>query len=99
MASLAIDQFRVCPRDMVARRGVLEEDLSVTETNGKFSRRQFLAYQSIIDGGATEEQAAATFASAARDHPEWDWDEKMTWAEWEARRPRGRRTTGAPEPS
>jgi hypothetical protein len=71
----------------------------VTETNGKFSRRQFLAYQSIIDEGATEEQAAAILAAAAREHPEWDWDEEMTWAEWEARRPRGRRATESPRPS
>jgi hypothetical protein len=77
----------------------LEEDRLVTETNGKFSRRQFLAYQSIIDAGATLEQADGSLAAVAREHPEWDLNEEMTWAEWEARRPRGRRATETPRPS
>lgn len=68
----------------------------MTETNGKFSRRQFLAYQSIIDAGATLEQAAGSLAAVAREHPDWDLDEEMTWAEWEVRRPRGRRASEMP---
>ncbi|WP_056793435.1 MULTISPECIES: hypothetical protein [unclassified Nocardioides] len=69
----------------------------MTETNDRFSRRHFLAYQAIIDGGATQEQAAQSQATAVADHPEWDLDEEMTWAEWEARRPKGRRATEAPQ--
>ena len=76
---------------------VLKEDHLVTETNGRFSRRHFLAYQSIIDGGATEEQAAQRLAAAASEHPDWDLDEEMTWAEWEAQRPKGRRATESPQ--
>ena len=56
----------------------------MTETNGRFTRRNFLAYQSIIGEGATEEPAAAKLVSGVKEHPEWDWDEEMTWAEWES---------------
>jgi hypothetical protein len=69
----------------------LKEDAAVTQMNDKFSRRQFLAYQAIIEAGTTEEQAGGVVASAASEHPEWDLDEEMSWAEWEARRPPGRR--------
>lgn len=71
----------------------------MNEMTAKFSRRQFLAYESIIDAGTTEEQAASALMTAAREHPEWNLDEEMTWAEWQARRPRGRRSTEAPQPS
>jgi len=67
----------------------------VSDINGKFSRRQFLAYQSIIDAGQTAQQAADSVASAATQHPEWNLDEEMTWAEWgETQAPRGRRANG-----
>lgn len=67
----------------------------MSDINGKFSRRQFVAYQSIIDTGQTAEQAAQAVASAAIEHPDWNMDEEMTWAEWaEAQSPRGRRATG-----
>jgi len=71
----------------------------VTEIHSEFSRRQFLTYQSMIDAGTTAEQAAEALASAAREHPEWDRDEQMTWAEWDQRRPRGRRGMDLPKPS
>lgn len=72
----------------------------MSEIHSEYSRRQFLMYQSMIDAGTTAEQATETLASAATEHPEWDLDEQMTWAEWEERKPRGRRaTTDVPERS
>jgi hypothetical protein len=71
----------------------------MNETNARFSRRQFLVYESIIDAGTTEEQATGAVTTAAREHPEWNLDEEMTWAEWQTRRPRGRRATEEPQPS
>ncbi len=72
----------------------------MSEIDGKFSRSQFLAYQSIIDAGQTAQRAAEAVASAAGQHPEWNMDEEMTWAEWgDAQAPRGRRATGDQWPS
>lgn len=68
----------------------------MTETTGKFSRRQFLAYQAIIEAGSTEEQAAGAVAAAAREHPEWDLDEEISWGDWNAQSPRGRRAMRTP---
>lgn len=50
-----------------------------------FTRRQFLIYQTIIETDAPWMQAYEAVASTALAHPEWDMDEEMTWAEWQAR--------------
>lgn len=49
-----------------------------------FTRRQFLEYQAIM-GGTNLFLAKEAVASTAIEHPEWDMDEEMTWAEWLAR--------------
>lgn len=49
-----------------------------------FSRRQFLTYAAVIQG-APMALAIEAVASTALEHPEWDMDEQMTWAEWNAR--------------
>lgn len=71
----------------------------VTEMRNTYSRRQFVIYQSMIDAGTTEEQATEKVASAAREHPEWDLDEQLTWAAWDEQQPRGRRVTDPPQAS
>lgn len=49
-----------------------------------FTRRSYLVYRSVMEG--THALAAMeAVSSVAIEHPEWDMDEEMTWAEWEAR--------------
>lgn len=49
----------------------------------RFSRRQFLTYNAIVSG-APWGLALEAVSTTALEHPEWDMDEQMTWAEWEA---------------
>lgn len=51
----------------------------------EFTRRQFLTYRAVMSGSPTPAaiEAVANIASA---HPEWDMDESMTWAEWDAQK-------------
>lgn len=49
----------------------------------QYTRRQFLAYRLAMDGVPIM-AAQEAVASTAMEHPEWDMDEAMTWAEWEA---------------
>lgn len=48
-----------------------------------YTRRQFLEYTAIVNG-APWWIAKEAVASTAIEHPEWDMDQQMTWAEWEA---------------
>jgi hypothetical protein len=53
-----------------------------------YTRRQFMEYSRIMEGepGWTARQAVAT---AALEHPDWELEEEMTWAEWNERRDQG----------
>jgi len=61
-----------------------------------FTRREYMVYRAVM-AGAPALQATTAVASTALDHPEWDMDETMTWAQWEAHvrrvRAAGRRST------
>lgn len=59
-----------------------EEDLMREPSEREFSRRQFMIYEAAM-AGAPILLAAEAVASTAMEHPEWDMDETMTWAEWE----------------
>lgn len=48
-----------------------------------FTRRQFLTYQAVVRGTPMM-LAMEAVASTAIEHPEWDMDEELTWAEWES---------------
>lgn len=50
-----------------------------------FTRRQFLTYHALMQGDVDLWQAIEAVASTAIEHPEWDMDEAMTWAEWQAK--------------
>lgn len=52
----------------------------------KYSRRQYLVYQVLMsDPGKIDIfTAIEAVSSTAIEHPEWDLDEQMTWAEWMA---------------
>lgn len=47
-----------------------------------FSRRQFLTYRIVMDGTPIW-QAIEAVSSTAMEHPDWDMDQEMTWAEWQ----------------
>jgi len=56
------------------------------ETDKLITRRQWLTRQAIVNGsnGTTSAvEAVEAVSSAAGAHPEWDMEEKKTWAEWE----------------
>src|SRR3954462_692022 len=55
----------------------------------RYTRRQFLIYHAIMDGGADYFTAAEAVASTALEHPEWDMDETHTWREWQNSPPPG----------
>jgi hypothetical protein len=57
-----------------------------------FTRRNYLVYRSVMQGTHTL-AAMEAVSSTALAHPEWDMDEEMTWAEWEAHE-RGAATGG-----
>lgn len=50
-----------------------------------FTRRQFLTYQMVMEG-ANVWLAIEAVSSTAIEHPEWDMDEEMTWAQWQAKK-------------
>jgi hypothetical protein len=49
------------------------------------SRRTYLTIKALAAGGGLF-MAAEAVASTAIEHPEWDMDEKRTYAEWEAQK-------------
>ena len=48
-----------------------------------FTRRQYLEYRAAM-AGASIFAAREAVSSVAIEHPEWDMDEEMTWAQWDA---------------
>ena len=46
-----------------------------------YTRRQFMEYRRVMNGAPCW-VAKETVETAALEHPDWDLDEKMTWAEW-----------------
>lgn len=55
-----------------------------TSREAKYTRRQFMMYKLIMEG-TPHFLAAEAVSSTAIEHPEWDMDELMSWAEWELR--------------
>ena len=51
----------------------------------RFTRRQFLIYQTVVLDGTDVFAAVEAVASTAIEHPEWDMEEEMTWEEWKKR--------------
>ncbi len=49
-----------------------------------YTRRQFMEYSRIMEGEPCW-NARQAVATAALEHPDWELDEKMTWAEWNER--------------
>lgn len=49
----------------------------------KFTRRQYLTYECVMRGTPML-MAIEAVATTAIEHPEWNMDEEMTWAEWQA---------------
>ena len=47
----------------------------------KYTRRQFVLYQHVMEGGATDRGDDAV-AAYVREHPSADLDELMTFADW-----------------
>jgi hypothetical protein len=48
----------------------------------RFTRRQFLTYEAVMRTGVSVSAAIEAVSSTAMEHPEWDMDEQLTWAEW-----------------
>lgn len=59
-------------------------DTTTPSIDRTYTRRQFLTYRTIMDTGAPVWTAMEAVATTAIEHPEWDMDEEMTWAQWEA---------------
>ena len=49
-----------------------------------YTRRQFMEYSRIMEGEPCWDARQAV-ATAALERPDWELDEEMTWAEWNAR--------------
>ena len=53
-------------------------------TDRKFTRRQYLLYQAVMEGDRTLGEANAELQRYAAEHPETDLSERFTWREWMA---------------
>ena len=53
-------------------------------TNRKFTRREFLLYEAVMDGNRRDGEATAVVERYAAEHPEADLGERFTWGEWGA---------------
>lgn len=47
------------------------------------TRRGYLILRAMAETGAKYQQASKAVAAVGAEHPEWDLDERRTWAEWE----------------
>lgn len=50
----------------------------------KFTRREYLLYEAVIDGDGTIDEAIAMVGEYSAKHPDDDLTERFTWAEWDA---------------
>ena len=62
----------------------------------KFTRREYLLYEAVMDGHCTIDEAIAMVTEYAAEHPDDDLTERFTWAEWDAVKAGSRR---APPPA
>ena len=53
-------------------------------TSRRFTRRQFLLYEAVMDGNRGVGEATAVVARYAAEHPDTDLSEQFTWGEWVA---------------
>ncbi len=53
-------------------------------TDRKFTRRQYVLYEAVMDGDCTIDEAIAMVREYATEHPDDDLAERFTWAEWDA---------------
>ena len=53
-------------------------------TNRRFTRRQFLLYEAVMDGNRGVGEATAFVERYAAEHPDTDLSEQFTWGEWVA---------------
>lgn len=51
----------------------------------RFTRRQLLVYELLMEEGVHPLQAVEAVDSTALAHPEWDMEEAFTFSEWLAR--------------
>ena len=59
-------------------------DLAMEVTDRKFTRRQYLLYEAVMDGDCTIDEAITVMKEHAAGHPDDDLEERFTWAEWDA---------------
>ena len=50
----------------------------------KFTRREYLLYEAVMDGDCTIDEAIAMVGEYSAEHPDDDLTEPFTWAEWDA---------------
>ena len=53
-------------------------------TDRKFTRRQYLLYEAVMDRDRRIGEANADVERYAAQHPDTDLNERFTWAEWTA---------------
>lgn len=53
----------------------------MSDASSTYTRRQFVGYQHLVDGGHADQAEDAVAAYAGR-HPDRDLDEKITFAQW-----------------
>ena len=57
----------------------------------KFTRREYLLYEAVIDGDCTIDEAIAMVTEFAAEHPDDELTKPFTWAEWDAVKAESRR--------
>jgi hypothetical protein len=62
--------------------GVTKVPMGVTDR--KFTRRQYLFYEAVMDGACTIDEAGVVVRDYAAEHPQDDLNALLTWAEWNA---------------
>jgi hypothetical protein len=64
------------------RFGMASEQGEKEARRTTYTRRQFMEYRRVMDDRQPFWIAKEDVAAAALEHPNWDLDEEMTWAEW-----------------
>jgi hypothetical protein len=55
----------------------------------KFTRREYLLYETVMDGHCTIDEAIGVVTAYAAEHPDDDLSETFTWAEWDSAKAEG----------